>query len=150
MEGTVYGWEVHYCTTCRRRASIPKPSGASAQRPIIAIERRARPIWRCKYQLNGRPVCVSTGTTRKEDAQRFLRDLRLIDTGAVVTVNAATVTFEDAAADLLNDYVSYCARAEATCARTLAARACANAFRSATACSNWSFVYRLVSSSPAA
>jgi Phage integrase, N-terminal SAM-like domain len=60
-----------------------------------------------KYHIKGRPVCVSSESERKADAQRLLRQREhLVDTGAPATVHAAKVTFEDAAADLINDYVT--------------------------------------------
>src|SRR5207253_2678188 len=47
-----------------------------------------------------------SGSERKADAQRLLRDREhLVDTGAPSPVHAAKITFDDAAADLLTDYV---------------------------------------------
>src|SRR5262249_1450369 len=71
-----------------------------------AVELREQGPWWIKYQVNGRPVCVSSESERKADAQRLLRQREhLVDTGAPATVHAAKISFEDAAADLINAYV---------------------------------------------
>jgi integrase len=50
-------------------------------------------------------VSVSSESTRKEDAKPLLRDREhAIDIGTPASPRAAKITFDDAAADLLNDY----------------------------------------------
>ena len=62
-------------------------------------------MWWIKYQVAGRPVCVSSGSDKKDDAKKLLREREhLVDTGAAITAQVNRVTFEDAAADLINDY----------------------------------------------
>jgi len=107
MEGTIYRRQVQYCTTCRRRLDTKATQAACAKADHM-IDTSERPIYWVKYQLNGRPKCVSTGTTRKEDAQRILRErLQLIDAGAPAAAHASKkITFDEAVADLINDYVT--------------------------------------------
>src|SRR5689334_8702500 len=107
MEGSIYRRHVEYCITCRRRLDT-KEARAACAAVDHTIEARERPIYWVKYQLNGRPKQVSTGTTRKEDAQQFLRDrLHLIDAGAPTAAHATKkISFEDATADLINDYIT--------------------------------------------
>jgi integrase len=70
-----------------------------------AVELRDQGPWWIKYQVCGRPVCVSSGSEKKEDAKKLLRQREhRVDSGAPVTAHQNRVTFEDAAADLVNDY----------------------------------------------
>ena len=58
--GTVYRRQVRFCTTCERRldtTAARKACEASGH----SIEIREQPVWWIKYQVNGRPVCVSSG-----------------------------------------------------------------------------------------
>ena len=102
--GTVYRRQVRFCTTCNRRLDTTAAQKAceGARHPIEL--RDQGPYW-IKYQVGGRPQCVSSGSEKKEDAKKLLRQREhLVDTGAAVTAQANRVTFEDAAADLVNDY----------------------------------------------
>ena len=102
--GTVYRRQVRFCLTCRRRLDT-KAAQRSCRDASHTIELRDQGPWWLKYQLRGRPVCVSSGSEKKEDAKKLLRQREhLADTGAAVTAQANRVTFEDAAADFLNDY----------------------------------------------
>jgi integrase len=104
--GTVYRRQVRFCTTCDRRLDTKATQTACAH-ANHAIELRDQGPWWIKYQVNGRPKCVSSGSERKADAQRLLRQREhLVDTGAPAAVHAAKITFEDAAADLINDYLT--------------------------------------------
>ena len=69
MEGTIYRREVQYCTTCRRRLDTNAAQRACATADH-AIETRTRPIWWAKYQLNGRPKCVSTAELSAPTSRR--------------------------------------------------------------------------------
>src|ERR1700730_16213329 len=61
-------------------------------------------IW-IKYYQNGRAVRESTGTTKETVARRMLRAREGdVEHGIPITPKMGRVTFEDAAADLLNDY----------------------------------------------
>jgi hypothetical protein len=96
---TVYRRQVQYCTTCRRRLYTRATRSACAAADHV-IETREQPIWWIKYQVGGRPVCVSSESIRKEDAKRLLRDReQAVDIGAPAATHAAKVTFDDAAAD---------------------------------------------------
>jgi integrase len=104
--GSVYRRQVRFCTTCDRRLDTTAARKACAAADH-AIETREQPIWWIKYQEGGRPVCASSESTKKKDAERMLRDREhLVDIGAPATARAAKVTFDEAAADFLNDYVT--------------------------------------------
>src|SRR6185295_16792789 len=61
-------------------------------------------IW-IKYYQNGRAVRESTGTTKETVARRMLRAREGdVEHGIPITPKMGRVTFEEAAADLLNDY----------------------------------------------
>jgi site-specific recombinase XerD len=102
--GTVYRRQVRFCTTCDRRLDTIVAQHACATAGH-AIERRDQAIWWVRYQVQGRPQCVSSHSTRKADAKQLLREREhRVDTGAPITATVGRVTFEEAAADLLNDY----------------------------------------------
>ena len=104
--GTVYRRQVRFCTTCDRRLDTIAARQA-CDAAGHAIERRDQGPWWVKYQLNGRPQCVTTGSDKKEDAKRLLK-LREgdVEQGVPITAQVNRITFEDAAADLLNDYTT--------------------------------------------
>jgi integrase len=104
--GTVYRRQVRFCTTCHRRLDTIAARKACEVAGHI-IELREQGPWWVKYQVGGRPVCVSSDSERKEDAKRLLREREhLVDAGAAVTACVNRVTFEEAAADLINDYTT--------------------------------------------
>ena len=104
--GTVYRRQVRFCTTCDRRLDT-KAARTACAAAGHAVELRDQGPWWVKYQVNGRPVQVSSGSERKEDAKRLLRQREhLVDTGAPASVHAAKVTFDEAATDVINDYVT--------------------------------------------
>jgi integrase len=101
--GTVYRRQVRCCTTCDQRLDTIGAQQA-CDTAGHAIERRAQPIWWIRYQVGGRPQCVSSHSTRKEDAKKLLREREhLADTGVPITASVGRVTFGDAAADLITD-----------------------------------------------
>lgn len=66
---------------------------------------RDLPTWWIKYYQNGRPVRESTGTTKETVARRMLRAREGdVEHGIPITPRMGRVTFDEAAADLLNDY----------------------------------------------
>ena len=104
--GTVYKRQVRFCTTCARRLDTIAARKA-CEDAHHSIEFRDQGPWWFKYQLRGRPVCVSSGSDKKEDAKKLLRQREhLVDTGAGGTAQANRVIFADAAADLINDYTT--------------------------------------------
>jgi integrase len=102
--GTVYRRQVKFCTTCDRRLDTTAARQAcdTAGHAIAIREQRT---WWIKYQVGGRPQCVSSNSEKKEDAKRLLqaREGDVVK-GVPITASVGRVTFEDAAADLLNDY----------------------------------------------
>jgi integrase len=63
--------------------------------------------WWVKYHQNGRAVRESTGTDKKTVARRILRSREgSIEHGIPITPNVGRVTFEDAAQDVVNDYIA--------------------------------------------
>ena len=104
--GTVYRRQVRFCTTCDRRLDT-KAAQHACDAAGHTIELRDQGPWWIKYQVRGRPQCVSTGSEKKEDAKKLLREREhLADTGAAVTARVNQVTFADAAADLIHDYTT--------------------------------------------
>src|SRR5439155_26790703 len=104
LMGTIYRRQVRFCTTCDERLDTTA-ARTSCQAAGHAIERREQSIWWIKYQVGGRPQCVSSGSTKKEDAKKLLREREhLIDQGAPLTASVGTITFEEAAEDLLTDF----------------------------------------------
>src|SRR5437870_1704725 len=102
--GTVYRRQVRFCTTCNRRLDtvVAREVCVAAGH---AIERREQGPWWIKYQAGGRPQSVSSGSDRKEDAKKLLREREhLVDKGAAITAAVGKVTFDEGAEDLLNDY----------------------------------------------
>ncbi len=68
-------------------------------------EYREMRTWWIKYYQGGRPVRESTGTDREAVARRMLRTREGdVERGIPITPKMGRVTFEDAAADFLNDY----------------------------------------------
>src|SRR5712691_6482056 len=104
--GTVYRRQGRFCTTCDRRldTTAARHSCAAAGH---AIEIREQSMWWIKYQVGGRPHCVSSHSEKKEDAKRLLqaREGDLVN-GVPITAHGGRVTFEDAAADLITDYTT--------------------------------------------
>ena len=70
--GTVYRRQVKFCTTCDRRLDTTAARQAcdTAGHSIAIREQRT---WWIKYQVDGRPQCVSSNSEKKEDAKRLLQ-----------------------------------------------------------------------------
>ena len=101
--GTLYQRQVRYCTTCARRLDT-RVALRACTAAGHAVEDRGRPIWWIKYQVGGRPQCVSSHSERKEDAKRLLKTREGdVVRGVPITASVGLVTFEDAAHDLIND-----------------------------------------------
>ena len=102
--GTVYRRQVKFCTTCRRRLDTTAARRA-CEAADHAIEIRQQPIWWIKYQVGGRPQCVSSGSDKKGVAQDLLKTREGdVVKGVPVTAQVGKIRFEDAADDLLNEY----------------------------------------------
>ena len=104
--GTIYRRQVKVCTTCDRRLDTTAAwKACEAAGHAIAI--REQSIWWIKYQVGGRPQCVSSGSEKKDDAKKLLREREhLVDKGAAITAHVNRVTFEEVAADLIHDYTT--------------------------------------------
>src|SRR4051812_22719075 len=104
LMGTIYRRQVRFCTTCRKRLDTVAARKA-CQAVAHPIEVRKQPIWWIKYQVGGRPQCVSSGSDKKEEAKKMLREREhLVDKGAPITAAVGKLTFDAAAEDLINDY----------------------------------------------
>jgi integrase len=104
--GTIYRRQVKVCTTCHRRLDTT----AARQRCEAAghaIVIRDQGPWWIKYQLNGRPVCVSTGSDKHEKAKSLLK-LREgeVEKGLPISADVNRITFDEAAKDLITDYLT--------------------------------------------
>jgi integrase len=68
-------------------------------------EYRELPTWWIKYYQGGRPVRESTGTTKETVARRILRTREGdVEHGIPINPKQNRITFEEAAANVLNDY----------------------------------------------
>src|SRR5438874_12793294 len=99
--GTVYRRQVKFCTTCNRRLDTSAArQGCEAAEHVIEL-REQGPYW-IKYSVNGRPVCVSSESDKKEDAKKLLREREhFVDKGVIITAQVNRITFDDAAMDLV-------------------------------------------------
>ena len=104
--GTIYRRQVKFCTTCDRRLDTTAARQAcEAAGHAIAI--REQRTWWIKYQVGGRPQCVSSHSEKKADAKRLLKAREGdVVRGVPSTASVDRLTFEDAAADLLTDYTT--------------------------------------------
>jgi integrase len=102
--GTVYRRQVRICTTCDRRLDTIAARRAceGAGHPIIL---RDQGPWWIKYQVDGRPQCVSSGSDKKKVAEDLLKEREGdVVKGLPLTAQVGKVRYEEAAEDLLNDY----------------------------------------------
>ena len=104
--GTVYRRQVRFCTACDRRLDTTAARQA-CEAAGHAIEIREQSRWWIKYQVGGRPQCVSSHSEKKEDAKRLLqaREGDVVK-GVPIPAHVGRVTFEDATADLVHDYTT--------------------------------------------
>ena len=64
-------------------------------------------VWWVKYYVNGRPVRESTGTEKRTEAERFMKEREgRVAAGLPVLPRADRVRYEEAAADLRRHYVT--------------------------------------------
>jgi integrase len=102
--GTIYRRHVKFCTTCGERLDTIAARQA-CKAAGHAIEIREQPIWWIKYQVGGRPQCVSSGSDKKKVAEDLLKDREGdVVKGMPITAQVGKIRFEEAADDLLNDY----------------------------------------------
>lgn len=102
--GTVYRRQVKFCTTCDERLDTTAARQAcDAAGHTVTI--RKQPTWWIKYQVDGRPQCVSAGSQKKKVAEDLLnvREGDIVN-GLPITAAVGKVRFDEAAEDLLNDY----------------------------------------------
>ena len=102
--GSVYRRQVRFCTTCDRRLDTTAARQACNAAGHV-IEIREQSIWWIKYHVGGRPQCVSSNSEKKADAKRLLKAREGdVVRGVPITASIGRVTFEEATADLINDY----------------------------------------------
>ncbi|MDO8795071.1 MAG: site-specific integrase [Vicinamibacterales bacterium] len=102
--GTVYRRQVKFCRTCDRRLDTTAARRA-CESAGHTIEIREQPIWWVKYQVAGRPQCVSSGSDKKRVADDLLKEREGdVVKGMPITAQVGKIRFEEAADDLLNDY----------------------------------------------
>src|SRR5688572_7348148 len=102
--GTVYRRNVKFCATCDRRLDTAATQQA-CRRAGHAVQIKERPIWWIKYQVAGRPQCVSSESPKKSVAEQLLKEREGdVVRSLPVTADVGKIKFEEAAADLLNDY----------------------------------------------
>ena len=70
--GSVYRRQVRYCTRCDRRLDTTAARQA-CDAAGHSIEIREQKTWWIKYQVGGRPQCVSSGSDRKKVAEDLLK-----------------------------------------------------------------------------
>jgi integrase len=102
--GTVYRRQVKVCTTCDRRLDTVAAYQACAAAGHAIVVRDQGPWW-IKYQVSGRPQCVSSGSDTKKVAEDLLKEREGdVVKGVAFTAQVGKVRYEEAAEDLLNDY----------------------------------------------
>ena len=102
--GSVYRRQVKVCTTCDRRLDTTAAQRACevAGHPITV---QAQGPWWIRYVVDGQLQCVSSKSHKKKDATRLLRAHEgYAPTEIPRPAAVATLRFEEAADDLLNDY----------------------------------------------
>src|SRR5258708_5359390 len=102
--GSVYRRQVRFCTCCDRRLATTAARRACGTGGR-AIDSRGQKICWIKYQLGGRPQCVSSRSDKKKVAEDLLKERE----GAVVqgwlsTAQMGKIRFDEAAEDYLNEY----------------------------------------------
>ena len=102
--GSVYRRKVRVCTTCDRRLDTTAARRACETAGHV-IRIRSQGPWWIRYTVDGRRQCVSAASDKKADAIRLLRGRE--DEAPVpvsITADVGTMTFDEAAEDLLTDY----------------------------------------------
>lgn len=107
--GSIYRRTKYFCHTCdsgKRGKLLAK----TADRKQCAangheIETQQLPIWWIKYTRAGQSYSESSESSRKGDAKKLLQDREGdIVRGKPITPNIGKLKFDDAAADMLNEY----------------------------------------------
>jgi len=81
------------------------PEGVPYAVAKAAATLKESPVWWAKYYVNGRPVRVSTGTEKQQEAERFLADRTgRVATGQPILPRADRVRYDELAADLRAHY----------------------------------------------
>src|SRR3954471_16300777 len=102
--GSVYRRQVRFCRRCDQRLDTTAVRRA-CEAAGHAIDIRELPIWWIKYQVGGRPQCVSSGSDKKKVAEDLLKEREGdVVKGIAFTAQVGKVRYEEAAEDLLNDY----------------------------------------------
>jgi integrase len=102
--GTVYRRQVKFCTACDLRLDTTAARKA-CEAAGHSIEIREQRTWWIKYQLGGRPQCVSSGSDKKRVAEDLLKEREGdVVKGMPITAQIGKIRVEEAAEDLLNDY----------------------------------------------
>src|SRR3954471_6752478 len=70
------------------------------------FRQNGRATWMIKYWRNGKPIFESSGSEDKTEARKVLRARETdIDKGLPVSAKVGKLRFEEAAADIIVDYV---------------------------------------------
>src|SRR5262245_46221110 len=102
--GTVYRRKVKFCKTCNHRLDT-RAARLACQAADHAVDIREQPIWWIKYQMAGRPQCVSSRSDKKRVAENLLKTYEAdVIRGIPITAAVGRVTFQEASEDLLSDY----------------------------------------------
>jgi integrase len=102
--GTVYRRKVTFCTTCRRRLDTTAARQA-CKATGHEIQIREQSTWWIKYQVGGRPQCVSSGSDKKKVAEALLKEREGdVVRGLAITANVGRIRLEEARDDVLNDF----------------------------------------------
>ena len=102
--GTVYRRKVRYCTACSRRLDTSE-AWKACRTAGHAIEVRQQSIWWIRHSVGGRAQSESSRSTKRDVAQRLLWEReQLTEQQTPIAVPVGTVTFEEAAEELFNDY----------------------------------------------
>ena len=95
---------MRFCTRCDHRLDTTAARQA-CEAAGHAIEIREQPTWWIKYQVGGRPQCVSSGSDKKKVAEDLLKEREGdVVKGLPITAQVGKLRFEEAAEDLLNEY----------------------------------------------
>lgn len=102
--GCVYRRSRWICVTCRKRRD--KVSDRESCKSLgHAMEQRQSPTWWIQYSRGGKSYTESSESKRKKDADAVLIERQGdIGRGKPITPRIGKLTFEDASADILNDY----------------------------------------------
>ena len=102
--GTLYRRRVRHCTRCDVRLDTTAAWRACARRRH-PIEIREQSIWWLRYRIDGRTVCVTSGSADRSVAEAQLRAREHpTDAPPPPEIVKTGITFADAADDLVEDF----------------------------------------------